>query len=198
MRIRFWKAKKTAQPRNTDGTFGTSATAVPRQDIAKTIQGEQSAISGTVQVLKDVLSINEQLNGIAQDRAEALYEGEAETEISDGWADVAKMAIQVFGETAKPYIPSILERFGFTASQEAPSPSPQPPSPQQPEGAAQDQGLSIIKEAAQNSPGVIKTALKLRGYKELEKRGIDKDTYRKAILNLAKAEGFIKDDQELK
>jgi hypothetical protein len=196
MKIPFFSRKpvKTAvQPRGQDGTFGQIPGKNP-PDIAKTIEKEQSAITGTMNVLKDVLTFQQQLDSMVNERVESAledYEPEGGLNVGNEWAPVISQLIPHIG----PYLPGLIEKYtGVTPRNEGVQPSV----PANTQGGAEantgnpgaptgSDMSKLIGMASKTPPNLIKPVLPTLK-KELEQRGIKETDFIKAIANLAKAD----------
>jgi len=186
MRIPFFQKKKTAksavQIRNDDGTWGESVTN-PRKDISRIVAGEQSAIAGTVSVLKEVVGLSNMINDMAVQKAEDMI-GEPEPSFSLGseWAGVVDKALPYIA----PYLPGLIEKFTGVKPLAASAPDTQGAQGSIESAPASSDITKLISMASKAPITLIKASLPtLKG--ELEQRGISEDDFKKAIGNLAKA-----------
>jgi hypothetical protein len=180
MRFPWSKSKKAVkaaeQERDSSGKF-----APPQvQTTVKAVEAEAKNVSALVETLKGVQELNDMMGGGIEEEAVGL---------GSEWIPLIQTGLQMFGPAITPYLPSILERFGFTAAPSPPLPPASPsPTAQQPMQAAQEDALVWFKRAANTSPKLIKPALPAV-YSEVEKRGMSKKEFKQGITNIYKAMG---------
>jgi hypothetical protein len=190
MRIPFFRKKKPAkttvtpvvQIRNEDGTYGESLTN-PRKDISRIVAGEQSAIQGTVTVLKEVVGLSNMINDMATQKAEDMI-GEPEPSFSLGseWAGVVSQALPYIA----PYLPGLIEKYAGVKPQATSAPDTQGVQGSKESAPVGSDMAKLIGMASKAPIFTLKASLPiLKG--ELEQRGIAEDDFKKAIANLAKA-----------
>jgi len=153
-------------------------------DISKSVQTETSAISSVVEVMKGINALAQAQESLVQQRVDALAIDNEGLEVGNEWIPIIQQVLPYVG----PYLPALIEKF--TGVKPSLPPADLPPSSPPPEESEAAGGLTakqLIEMAAEHSPTEIAVALNLKGYKELEKQGIDRKTFKKAIANINKA-----------
>jgi len=163
--------------RQEDGKF------VKAPDIAKQVNVETSAISGTLGVLTEINKLIASQNELINSRVASILEGYAEPPEPDGmgWAEILKQ----IAPYVAPYLPKLLEKYaGVTPS--APVEPNSPPPAESPTPPPQEDIITYIRLASKASPIVIKPFIP-KLLEEVEKKGINPKEFIQAIHNIDKA-----------
>jgi len=205
MRIPWLMKKKPVassdQPRTAAGTFAARPTTAPAEAMARQVEGENKLLSGTMTTFDSMLQFMDHFDKRIDERVTARIGDSAgmEPEGSE-WLPIIS---QIAGMLDKDQLAGLIHKFTGVAPGSPSGASPSlksgevmvtgaeqagtSPSPQQPPAPAGVNGVSLIKDAANNSPAAIKLAMKAQGFKELAKQGISKEEFKQAIANIHKA-----------
>lgn len=177
-------AKTAAQPRLPDGTFGPTGTAEERITPLKKAETEVKVVSLGVDLLTGINNlVKSQQDIINAAVAERLGEGGgAEIDEYSGLLATITPIVEALAPYIGPYVGPLLEKYAHVQPQNTPLPSGAPPSPPSPSYDAKQ----LIEGAAKTPASLLKAGMP-EILNAIEKQGIERETFKRAIKNLNKA-----------
>jgi hypothetical protein len=201
MKLPWQKSKKaqiaSTRERSDSGQFlSQNPPVVAANKTFREVQAENQVLGTTISTMDSMMAFMNKFDELVERKVESRLEGleEGAGDPESGWLPILKELAPYIG----PQLPGLIEKFtgipaggsGNAGEQEgSPSPSPPSPAPSPPSSTGSQESIDIagwISTAAKLTPGLIKPFIP-DIEKELEKRNMNPQEFKQAIINLSKA-----------